>query len=93
MMEMRKGSLVILIHPHDNVVVLTKNGEFYGILAASEQEIRENADLIEEEMTKVMKKEECRQGVWIFKIRHNWLEVRGEKLPFIDEQGDEHESN
>jgi hypothetical protein len=72
--------IVILMQPDDEVGVLTKNGRFAGICASSEGFARKHADRIQEAMIAVMKVPEHREGLWVWKIKHGWTQMRGEKI-------------
>ena len=72
--------LTILLGPDDEVGVLTKDGRFAGICSQSEEYVRENADRIHEAMIAVMKVEEHKSGLWIWRISHGWTQMTGEKV-------------
>lgn len=78
--------LSILMHPEDEIGVLTKHGKFFGICAQDEQYVRLNADRIHEAMIAVMKVPAHREGIWVWKISHGWTQMRGERIELQGEQ-------
>jgi hypothetical protein len=73
-------AVAILMHPDDEVGVLTKEGRFAGICAKSEDYVRAHADRILEAMVAVMKVPEHQSGLWVWKISHGWTQMRGENI-------------
>src|SRR4051812_44472931 len=73
-------AITILMHPDDNVGVLTKDGKFAGVCAETEEYVRAHADRIQEAMLAVVKVPEHQSGTWIWKISHGWTQMRGEKI-------------
>jgi len=58
----------IKLYEDDVAVVITEDGEFYGILA-HENEAHEDADLIHEMMIAVIKEEDDLSGFWSWRIK------------------------
>lgn len=72
--------MAILMHPEDDVGVLSKDGKFAGVCGQSEEYVRQRADQIHEAMIAVMKVPEHRSGLWVWKISHGWTQMRGERI-------------
>jgi len=72
------------LNPQDSAIVLTIDGKFRGICAHDKSAYYEEADAIQEFMTRIMKEENNRIGGWLWHINKKATKVYGEFLGDTD---------
>lgn len=83
---MRLTDLFFSLYPEDDLIVVLKDGEFFGVVGCTREKLYEYEDVITEEIVKALKHPYCRKGYWIFKFSNDWTVVDGMELPVLTDK-------
>ena len=67
----------VWMEENDDLAVITRDGNFAGVLAQDEKYVRAHADRLHEAMIAVMKVPDHKSGLWVWKISYGWTQIRG----------------
>lgn len=68
------------LNENENVAVLVKDGQFGGVVARKENDVYQNADLIQEAMVSLKKHSQYNHGKWMWVFTDDFQILSGRKL-------------
>lgn len=68
------------LRDNENVAVMVSDGDFSGVMARKEEDVYHNADLIQEAMVNLKKKNDYNNGFWLWIFTDNFKVINGVKL-------------
>ena len=77
---------IVWIYEDDFAVIMTLDQKLFGIWGHSQEEIQQDADMLQEWMSDIMKLEEHKHGCWLWRIKNDRETIYGE---YLGEEEDE----